>query len=250
MYKRLFIIIITFAICFNGIAWAGDAATFVDLGFSSDGHYYTFAQYGVESITLKPWAEIFLVDVPKNNFVPNGKLTYTHTAPIIQGQDGTGALYTLLAANGPLFKKYSIDFLRQSRPLYLSMDSKAATSEKESTSGSAAGTSSGTPIGEQIQFRDFESGDSYTASLVSLVEGTGNDLKSSFFINLERTKSDNSKKKYVVGTPSIKRPLIASYRICRVMIAPKDGSMIFVIEMTKRTSSGLDIRYMVEALRL
>lgn len=236
MHKRLFIIIITFAICFAGIAWAGDAATFVDLGFSPDGHYYTFAQYGVESITLKPWAEIFLVDVPKNNFVPNGKLTYTHTAPIIQGQDGTGALYTLLAANGPLFKKYAIDFLRQSRPLYLSMDSKAA--------------SSGTPIGEQVQFRDFESGDSYTASLVSLVEGTGNELKSSFFINLERTKSDNSKKKYVVGTPSIKRPLIDSYRICRVMIAPKDGSMIFVIEMTKRTSSGLDIRYMVEALRL
>ena len=236
MYKHRFIIIITFTLCLAGIAWAGDAAAFVDLGFSPDGHYYTFGQYGVESISLKPWAEIFLVDVPKNNFVPDGKLVYVHTAPILQGQDGAGALYTLLAGNGSLFKKYSIDFLRQSRPLYLAMDTKAASSD--------------TSIGDQIQFRDFESGDSYTASLVSLVEGTGNDLRSSFFINLERTKAGSSKKKYVVGSPSLKRPLIASYRICRVMIAPKDGSMIFVIEMTKKTSSGLDIRYMVEALRL
>uniref|UniRef100_A0A7C3IK78 DUF2259 domain-containing protein n=1 Tax=Gracilinema caldarium TaxID=215591 RepID=A0A7C3IK78_9SPIR len=235
MYKRIFsIVFISIGLSLAGHLWAGDGATFVDLGFSPDGRYYTFGQYGVESGSLKPWAELFLVDVPKNNFVSGGRLSYIHNAPIIQGQDGSGALYTLLAGNGPLFKKYAIDFLRQSRPLYLSMDPKAGSSD------------GGTPI----EFRDFEAGDSFTVSMVSLVEGTGENLKSSFFINLERTKADGSRKKYVVGTPQVKRPLITSYRICRVMIAPKDGSMIFVIEMTKKAVSGNDIRYMVEALHL
>jgi len=236
MYKRICtIVFFTIGlISLAGNLWAGDAATFVDLGFSADGRYYTFGQYGVVSRSLKPWAELFIVDVPKNNFVSGGRLSYTHNAPIIQGQDGSGALYTLLAGNGPLFKKYGIDFLRQSRPLYLSMDSKAGSSEGDAP----------------VEFRDFESGDAFTASLVSLIEGTGENLTSSFFINLERTKADGSTKKYVVGSPQVKRPLITSYRICRVMIAPKDGSMIFLIEMTKKAASGNDIRYMVEALHL
>jgi hypothetical protein len=34
------------------------------------------------------------------------------------------------------------------------------------------------------------------------------------------------------------------------MIAPRDGSMIFVIEMKKQNGSDFDIRFMVEALRL
>jgi predicted secreted protein len=34
------------------------------------------------------------------------------------------------------------------------------------------------------------------------------------------------------------------------MIAPQDGSMIFVIQMKMPTDTGYDIRYMVEAVRL
>lgn len=235
MYKRICtIVVLVIGLVLPSLLWAGDAAIFVDLGFSADGRYYTFGQYGVVSGSLQPWAELFIVDVPKNNFVRDGRLSFIHTEQIIQGQDGSGALYTLLANNGPLFKKYTIDFLRQSRPLYLSMDPSAGSSDGD----------------KPIEFRDFEAGDSFVASMVSLVEGTGANLKSSFFINLERTKSDGSKKKYIVGTPQIKRPLVTSYRICRVMIAPKDGSMILVIEMTKQAASGKDIRYMVEALRL
>ncbi|AEJ20184.1 DUF2259 domain-containing protein [Gracilinema caldarium] len=235
MYKQRFTIVaIGLGLSLACTLWAGDVATFMDLGFSMDGRYYAFGQYGIESGTLKPWADIFVVDVPKNNFVSGGRLSYVHSAPIIQGQDGSGALYSLLSSNGSLFSKYGIDFLRQSRPLYLSMDSKAGSSSNNTS----------------IEFRDFETGDSYVANIVSLVEGSGDNIQSSFFINLECTKNDGSKKKYVVGTPQLKRPAVQSYRICRVMIAPKDGSMIFVIEMTKKAISGSDIRYMVEALRL
>jgi predicted secreted protein len=104
---------------------------------------------------------------------------------------------------------------------------------------------------ETIEFRDFESGASYKASLAPSVEGSGPSRKSSFYINLERTGRDGSRKTYTVGTPQVKRPLIGSYRIRKVMIAPHDGSMIFVIEMKKLDpASGFDIRFMVEALRL
>jgi predicted secreted protein len=210
--------------------WAGDTASFVDLGFSPDGKIYMFAQYGVNSGTLKPWADLFVVDVPKNNFVSGGRLSYVYDKPVVSGQDGSGALYRIIAQNASMAERYKVDYCFQGQPLYVALDN-----------ASSANT---------IEFRDFESNANYRASLVPYVEGSGSNLKSSFYINLERTSRDGSKKTYTVGTPQIKRPHIASYRIKKVMIAPHDGSMIFLIEMTRQESNGVDIRYMVEALRL
>ena len=211
---------------------AGDTASFVDLGFSPDGRTYMFAQYGVLANSLKPWADLFIVDVARNNFVSGGKFSYVHDSPVISGQDGSGALYRAIARNSSQAEKYQISFCFQGQPLYVSMDNT-----------SPDGTS-------PIEFRDFESGASFRASMVSHVEGSGDSLKSSFFINLERTARDGSKKTYTVGTPALKRPLVASYRIRKVMIAPRDGSMIMVIEMKRQEGGDSAIRYMVEALRL
>jgi predicted secreted protein len=231
MSKR-FLVPVVLALALGTSAWAGDAASFVDLGFSADGSRYMFAQYGVESNSLKPWADLFVVDVPRNDFVPGGRKSLVYDGPVIAGQDGSGAFYKLLAENADLAVKHKVDFLRQSQPLYLAMDNGA--------------TSAQTPI----EFRDFEAGSSYTATLVPYIEGTGANLKSSFYIDVERTLKDGTKKRYTVGTPSLKRPLITSYRIRRAVIAPKDGSLIFVVELQKAGNSGLDSRYMVEALRL
>jgi len=208
---------------------AGDTATFVDLGFSPDGRTYMFAQYGVQSGTLKPWADLFVVDVPRNNFVSGGRLSYIHDKPVVSGQDGSGALYRILSRNASLAERHRVDHCFQGQPLYIVLDNEASTN---------------------IEFRDFESGASYRASMVQSVEGSGSALKSSFYVNLERTAKDGSKKVYTVGTPQLKRPLIASYRIRKVMIAPHDGSMIMVIEMRKQDGGSFDIRYMVEAVRL
>jgi predicted secreted protein len=231
MVKKKYALFIVMLVLRGFFLWAGDTASFVDLGFSPDGQIYMFAQYGVQSGTLRPWAEISVVDVPRNNFVSGGRISYTHDSPVIAGQDGAGALYRLIARNASLAERYGVSFLFQGQPLYVSLENGAAP-------------------GETIEFRDFEQGASYRASLVPYVEGTGAELKSSFYINLERTARDGSKKSYTVGNPQIKRPLIASYRIAKVMIAPRDGSVIFVIETRKPGSNGFDIRYMVEALRL
>jgi predicted secreted protein len=232
--KKSFYLVLT-VLMFSGMRlWAGDNASFVDLGFSTDGAIYMFAQYGVESNTLKPWAELAAVDVARNNFVPGGRVSYTHDSRAVNGQDGSGALYRLLARNGSLANRYGVSFLLQGHPLYLSLE----TSDRAGDGG------------ESIEFRDFQAGASYKATLIPTLEGSGGNLKSSFFINLERTARDGSQRSYTVGSPQFKRPLVSSYRIRKVIIAPQEGSLIFVIEMKKPGIGGFDLRYMAEALRL
>jgi predicted secreted protein len=230
--KALVASIIILVLVLAGGLWAGDTASFVDLGFSPDGRTYMFGQYGIQSGTLKPWAELFVVDVPNNNFVPGGKFSYTHTGPVTAGQDGSGALYRVLTKNSAIADRYSIDYCFQGQPLYISLDGPE------------------TSVAGAIEFRDFETGSNYRATLVPAVEGAGDSLKSSFYINLEKKDKDGGTRFYTVGTPQLKRPLIASYRIRKVMIAPRDGSMILVIEMKKKNGADWDIRYMVEAVRL
>jgi len=208
---------------------AGDTASFVDLGFSPDGRTYMFAQYGVQSGTLKPWADLFVVDVAANNFVSGGRISYLHNKPVVSGQDGSGALYRTIAQNASLADRYRIDYNFQGQPLYIALNGESQPS---------------------IEFRDFEGGAFYKASLVSTTEGSGSGLKSSFFINLERTASNSAKKTYTAGTPQVKRALVSSYRIRKVMIAPGDGALIFVIEMRMQEGGDTNIRYMVEALKL
>ena len=225
--KALSAVILALFLGVSGL-FAGDTATFVDLGFSPDGRIYMFGQYGVQTRTLRPWAELFVVDVGRNNFVSNGRHSYVHANPVVAGQDGSGALHRLIAQNAPLAERHRVDYSFQGKPLFISLDNTLDT----------------------IIFRDFDNGISYRASLVSSVEGSGETLRSSFFINLERTNRDGSKRSYTVGTPQLRRPLIASYNIQRVMVAPGNGSMIFVIKMRRSEGDNFSIRYMVEALRL
>lgn len=225
------IIVIMMFIILSGILWAGDTAVFVDLGFSANGKTYAFAQYGIQSNTLKPWAEIYIVDVARNNFVDGGRLSYVHDSPVSAGQDGSGAFFRLLTRNTALADRYGLNFMLQGQPLFISPDEPSA------------------PPRQIIEFRDFETGSSYRAELVPAVMGKDAGLTSSFYINLEQTKN-GVKKTYTVGTPSVKRALIESYRIRKVIKVPEDGSLIMIIEMKKQNGLDYDIRFMVEALRL
>lgn len=212
--------------------WAGDAATFVDLGFSPDGKTYMFGQYGVQTGALKPWAELFIVDVVKNNLVPGGRISYVHNQQIVSGQDGSGVLFRLISQNAALMERYRIDHTLQGLPLFIAMHT-ASTS-----------------TGETVEFRDYRNNYSYKAVLRPSVEGAGTGLKSSFYITLDRTADSGNKITYVAGTPAYKRPMVASYRIKKALIAPKGDALIFVVEMIRHGADGPELRYMVEALRL
>ena len=211
---------------------AGDSASFVDLGFSADGSIYMFAQHGVRSGTLYPWADLYVVDVARNNFVPRGRISYTHDKPIDAGQDGSGALYRLLIKNAGLVERYGLSYPHQGLPLYIALNGDPSYD------------------GTAIAFRDFVSGVSYRASLVEKINGSGKDARSSFYITLESADGDGAKKTYTVGTPQLERAAIFSYRIKKALVAPSGNALIFVIEMKRHGENGHDIRYMVEALGL
>ena len=234
IFRRILCVLVGLLIMNAPALKAGDSASFVDLGFSQDGSYYMFAQYGVRFGTLRPWADVFVVDVARNDFVGGGRISHTHDRPILPGQDGSGVLYRLIAHNAALAGQYGITYLNQGQPLYIA------------TEGDPAFTNN------PITFRDFSSGISYRADLEETIYGSGAGVQSSFSITVERSGGGITRT-YTVGTP-IRRPLITSYRIRRVLIDPSGSSLIFVIEMKRRgegiSAGGHDTRFMIEALRL
>jgi predicted secreted protein len=191
-----------------------------------------FAQYGVVLSTLKPWAELYAVDVAKNDFVSGGKLSYSPASPLNAGNDGIGAFYRVITQNSTLADRCGVDFLHQGQPLYIALDAEG-----------------GSPQGEHIEFRDFQRGFSYQARLVPTAEGSGAGLKSSFYIALERSGPTGDRRNFTVGNPGVQRPLIATYKIKKVIASPLDNSLIFVIETRKQVANGYDVRYMIETLR-
>ena len=233
MIKKKVVLLITIIllICVSGL-WAGDTASFVDLGFSPDGRTYMFGQYGVQSPSLRPWAELYIVDVCNNNFVQNGRVSFTQNSPIQAGQDGSGVFFNLLAGNSNLVNRNNINFKNQGLPLYISRDDNPPNN------------------GEKIDFRDFISGKSYKAELIPSINGSGQTTVSSFYIKLEVRSQNGQVKNYTVGTPQVRRQLIAVYNIKRVLIDSLGESLIFVIEMKRIAENGFDIRYMIEAQRL
>ena len=229
--KRIFFVLSGFLVINVCALWAADSASFVDLGFSPDGRTYMFAQYGVRSGTLRSWADMFIVDVARNNFVSGGRISYTHDRPIVAGQDGSGALYHIIAKNAALAERHNIVYTNQGQPLYIALAGDPAFE------------------GSTIVFRDFATDISYRANLVETVIGSGRNIQSSFYITLEGVGRDGRARTFTVGTPHLQRPSIFSYRIKRVLIDPSGNSLIFVIEMKSHAADGNDVRYMVEALR-
>jgi len=224
--KPICVLIVLLFLGISGLS-ARDTATFVDLGFSPDGRTFMFAQYGVQAGTLKPWADLFIVDVPGNNFVGGGNISYIHDRPVVFGQNGSGAFRSILVRNASLIERHRISHSSQGRPLFIALDNSASN---------------------RIEFRDFDTGAFFRATLFQTTEGTGAALRSSFFINVEREARDGTRRTYIVGTPNLKRPLIASYRIRQARIY--GNSMIFVIEKERQEGANISIRYMVEALQL
>jgi len=232
LLKKTVFVIILFLLIYVSALWAGDSAVFVDLGFSTDGRTYMFGQYGVLSPSLRPWAELYVVDMNSNNFVQNGRASFTDNVPIRAGQDGSGVFHRLLSDNHSIVSRHGILFQNQGLPLYISRNE--FPPER----------------GERIDFRDFISGKAYIAELIPSINGSGQNIMSSFYIRLEVRSQNGQTRNYTVGNPGIVRQKIASYNIKRVIIDSNGGSVIFVIEMKRAAENGYDIRYMVEALRL
>jgi predicted secreted protein len=215
--------------------YAGDVANFVDLGFSEDGRFYAFAQYGVSEDTLYPWADFFIVDVEQNDFVPGGRVSYRGNKRIEAGDDGQHGFAALAGANIKLAEKYGINFTRFGIPLFISREN------------------GHNPAGDNIEFRDFDDDAAYTAIIDPTAHGSGDNFRTSFVIALTKLGDGHyDTSRYTVGSPDVKRRFVTSYTIKKVFITQDRASMVFVIEQTvqKKKSDAPNIRYMVETLRL
>lgn len=210
--------------------FAGDIAHFQNLGFSGSGDYFVFGQYGVVEDSLELYAEIYLVDVRANRFVPDGVKSAVYNEKLEPGQDGIGALFTLLKTAEPLVQQYEINHMKSGRLLYILVNGDEPKSH--------------------LAFRDFTTRRSYGVDLMQTRTGEGESVKASFHINLSVTERDGSEKTFTVGLPKYSRSGVVQYKIRRILLSPDGTSLIFVVEKQEATDSSINIRYMVETVNI
>ncbi len=208
--------------------FGGDIARFQNLGFSPDSRYFMFGQYGIDEKSTYPYADLFLVHVPKNEFVPKGVQHIRPTQAVQPGYSGEGALFNLLEESLSLKKQYTVDHTLTGRLLYVLLNSDQ-------------------PL-EELQFRDFQSGRSYQISLLQNAQGTGRDVRAAFHILLTFQEKDGQARSFVVGRPNYYRDGVKRYRIARILLAPNERSMIFIVQKEEVNEDGSDIRYMAETV--
>ncbi|MFW6292017.1 MAG: DUF2259 domain-containing protein [Spirochaetota bacterium] len=208
-------------------AAGGDIATFENLGFSEDSGVFVFGQYGVTGEESKPFAEIYVVDVAGNRFVSNGVFELESDRLLSLGQDGRGALYTLLGTAGATLEAQRVDHLSTGRPVYILVD--------------------GEEPRDRLTFRDFNSDIRYDVRLEQEHRGAGDDVSAAFSIELTLTYEDGRVRSLTIGRPGYYREGVDRYRITQMLVGPDEASVIVVVE--RRSPDG-SIRYMVETASL
>ena len=232
MKKALIAGLIFFA---AGISFAGDAAAFKDIGFSSDGKIYIFGQYGKTDVNYQPYAEIYTIDVEKNEYVPGGVYKTLESSDSMRS--GSQVYEDLLAKHFFDLKKYNCKSASVDDVLYV------LESEKKK----------GVDV---IEFKNYgDDGESnrltYNVRLVPTFYGRGKDLRSSFYIDVNVSDNEGNKvQSYMVGSPDIKRKGVTDYKIVRIFRDSAKSGLIFVVEKTVEDSAGASIRYMVETVKL
>lgn len=215
---------------------AGDLATLVNLGFSDDSAYFMFGFYGMDTGSGKPYAEIYLVDTKKNDFVPNGSFKGMYAKDLEPGWNPAGSFFKLFSEAVPLARSLKIDHLSQGRLIYTQADEE---------------------ILESIEFDDYKTGDHWSVHIKKAIEESGSKLSSSFGLSVRYTKKGAapgspaaSTVSISAGNPHIKRSNIEDYTISQILLAPDGKTVAVLIERVEKGSTGKMIRYMVETFRL
>jgi predicted secreted protein len=229
MFKRLAAIFAALILVAAGL-YAGDVAEFVNLGFSDDGAFFQFAQYGIDQTTGGAYAEIYTVDNARNAFVPRGVLKASSNAALDLGQDGSGLFFNLLYDNAPVSKSFKIDHMRQGRLLYVLLDGEIPR--------------------QDLSFRDFKTGTEYGVSLDQTVTQAGTSVVSSFSLMIGVTDPGGTKRSYPAGSPSVKRQGVSGYLIRRVLLSPDERYLLVLVEKTVKGPDAPSMRYMIEPVRI
>lgn len=217
-------------------SFAGDSAVLVDNGFSADGNYYIFGQYGKIDKKFQGWAEIYTVDVLKNDYVDN-EVYRVKPSAVTFDKTGKEVYESLAGKNYLSIKKYNCAQNSPEQILYICEEEKKA------------GT-------DEIEFKDFISSVSddqayYKVVLVPTVSGEGINVKSSFYIDIEKLDSKGAVLAcQKIGNPGITRKGVKNYKIERIVCDKTGKKLVFIVEKTMEDKTGINIRYMIETARL
>lgn len=217
-------------------SFAGDSAVLVDNGFSADGNYYIFGQYGKIDKKFQGWAEIYTVDVLKNDYVDN-EVYRVKPSAVTFDKTGKEVYESLVGKNYLSIKKYNCAQNSPEQILYIREEEKKA------------GT-------DEIEFKDFISSVSddqayYKVVLVPTVSGEGINVKSSFYIDIEKLDSKGAVlASQRIGNPGITRKGVKNYKIERIVCDKTGKKLVFIVEKTMEDKTGINIRYMIETARL
>ena len=212
---------------------AGDVATFVDKGFSADGKYYVFGQYGKTDKKFQGWAELYQVDIAANDYTDNGVFK-TNPSAVTADKNGREVFEALEGKSFYYFKDLKLETANMDHVLYILDDvNKSGTDEI---------------VFKDFRSSDLENADVYHIKLYPTVNGKGKSARSSFYIMLEKRNAAGelilSRK---VGSPNITRKGVTNYKIERIFCDKSEKNLIFVIEKMLEDDAGTSIRYMIEA---
>jgi predicted secreted protein len=229
MMKKLIVIL--------ALAWvvplavvAGDVANLVNLGFSPDSSHFMFGFHGFDVQSGKPYAELFIVDTKKNNFVQGGTFKGLYAIEPQPGWNPAGAFYRLFSDATAVARKFGIDHLNQGRLVYLLLDGLSGP--------------------DSLSFKDFGTGAQWEVKLNETIEETNGSISSSFGLELVITDTAGKKTSVKAGNPQIKRKGIENYTMREILVAGDGKTVVILIERVERTPLGPSIRFMVETFRL
>ncbi len=226
--KKLSILLIF--ISMTSIMFAGDVSNFMNLGFSADGKYFLFGEYGIVADYQKAYSNMWLVDVKNNSFVSGGVFSGEYKTVIEPGESSIGGLLKLLREGEKKISKYKIDHLEQGRPLYVRINDNDNV--------------------DLLNFRDFITGLTYEFKMVKSSRKDGNTNYSSFGISLKTTDKNGKVKSYKLGNPKYERKDVVDYKIERILHSSTSSNVVVVISKYISDGENINIRYMVETISL
>ena len=232
--KKSFVCTMILALGLSALS-AGDVATFVDKGFSEDGKYYVFGQYGKTDKKFQGWAELYQVDISANDYTDNGVFK-TKPSAVTADKNGRDVFEALEGKSYYYFKDLKCEVADIDQVLYILDDvNKSGTDEI---------------VFKDFRSADLEKADVYNIKLYPTVNGKGKNARSSFYIMLEKRDAEGqlllSRK---IGSPNITRKGVTNYKIERIFCDKSGKDLIFVIEKMMEDDTGTSIRYMVEAAK-
>lgn len=214
----------------TSLGFGGDVATLVNLGFSADSAYFMFGFYGLDLGAGKPYAEIYVVDTKRNDFVRDGVHKGLYAVELEPGWNPSGAFFKLFTRASGAAARYKIDHLQQGRLIYLSINGKAGE--------------------DSLSFRDYKTQDQWELKLNQNSAERAGVVSSSFGIELAFTSAAGQRSLVKIGNPQIQRRHVLSYAMRQVIVAPDGKTVVILVERRERIGQATGLRYMVETFRL